>query len=86
MGALPISRSVYKGGWGAWELALRYSDLNLNGGEVQGGKLKIASVGLNWWLSPFFKIDVNYRHMWLDQMGAQENSDGILSRILLILE
>jgi phosphate-selective porin OprO and OprP len=35
-GQIKILDPVSKGGWGAWELTLRYSELNLNNGPYQG--------------------------------------------------
>jgi phosphate-selective porin OprO/OprP len=51
-------------GWGAWELAARYSYLNLNDGEgatrIQGGVLNGFTGGLNWYLNNALKIQFEY--------------------------
>ncbi len=85
-GPLPISRSVYSGGRGAWELAARWSELDMNDGLVDGGRSQIASLGVNWWLTPFFQFSINYRHIELDRLGTTGVSDGINTRITLLLE
>ncbi len=48
--------------------------------------MRIASLGLNWFLTPTFHVNGNYRHIWLDQDGVTGESDGMLWRIVLILE
>jgi phosphate-selective porin OprO/OprP len=35
-GFVPVSKSVFKGGWGEWEAVLRFSTLDLNDGSIQG--------------------------------------------------
>jgi phosphate-selective porin OprO/OprP len=59
-----------KGGWGAWEVAARYDELDLNDGDIQGGKQKIFTAGLSWYLNP------NTRWM-LDWVHAQEDNHDI---------
>lgn len=83
---IPISRTVYQNGKGAWELAARYSDIDLTDGLVKGGDMQIASLGLNWWLTQFFSLGVNYRYIWNTQEGLEGTSSGFMTRILLILE
>jgi phosphate-selective porin OprO/OprP len=51
-----------KGDWGAWEIAARYSYLDLDDSNVRGGKLWDASAGINWYLFPNARIMLNYVH------------------------
>lgn len=48
-----------KGGWGAWELVGRYSFVNLNSDDVQGGRLSMMTAGLNWYLHSHVKWRFN---------------------------
>jgi len=48
------------GGWGAFELALRYSYLDLQGGGIAGGIAGSVAAALNWYLYPNFRIMLNY--------------------------
>ena len=85
-GPVPVARSVYQGGWGAWEIAVRWSDLDLTDGAIDGGEMGILSLGLNWWLSPVFNVNFNYRHITLDRFGIEGTSSGFMGRVLLMLE
>jgi len=49
-----------KGGWGAWEVATGYDYLNLNSGDIQGGRASTAKVGLNWYPNSHTRIMLNY--------------------------
>jgi len=49
-----------KGPWGAVELLLRYSELDLNDGPIQGGKEHDVTLGANWYLTQHFKFQANY--------------------------
>jgi phosphate-selective porin OprO/OprP len=51
-----------------------------------GGKVDIWSAGLNWWLSPYLNVSLNYRYITLDRFGFEGNSQGFNSRLMLILE
>jgi len=86
LGSVPVSKSVYQNGWGAWEVSMRYSTLDLTDGPVDGGDMDVWSLGLNWWLSPFFSMSANYRHILNDRGGLSGEADGALVRISVILE
>jgi len=85
-GGVPVSRSVYQNGKGAWELAARWSNVNLNDGLVNGGDMDIASLALTWWATPFFSVNLNYRYIWNERHGLEDTSSGFNSRIILLLE
>jgi phosphate-selective porin OprO/OprP len=50
----------FHGGLGAWEVALRFSRLDLDDGDVDGGTLNDGSLGVNWYLNPNFRTSFNY--------------------------
>ena len=83
---LPVAKSVNRGGWGAWEVAARWSALDLSDGLVDGGEMKVFSLGLNWWLSSIFNVNFNYRWITLDRFGVEGDSSGFMSRVTLLLE
>lgn len=69
------------GTWGAFELAARYSRLDLNYrqgvlgtapllGAVRGGEQKIGTLGLNWYLNPSMRIMLDYQHVEIDRLSA----------------
>jgi phosphate-selective porin OprO/OprP len=46
--------------WGAFEIAARYSSLDLNDSPVLGGKGDNFTVGANWYLGNHWKLQANY--------------------------
>ena len=83
---LPVARPVNQGGWGATELAVRYSRLDLTDGTVDGGEMDILSLGINLWLNRWAQFGVNYRYILLDRFGIQGHSSGLNARLMLILD
>ncbi len=83
---IQVAKSVYQGGWGAWEVSTRYSTLDLTDGLIDGGEMDIWSLGLSWWLSPIFNVNMNYRYIENDQGGFSGESSGIMTRVMLVLE
>ena len=90
LGRVPIIRTVEQGGWGTWETAIRWSELDLNDRALEGGDLDVLSLGLNWYLNPVMTANINYRYITLDKADEFGNSlhgtsSGINTRIVLLL-
>jgi len=69
------------GTWGAFEVAARYSVIDLDwkpgitgsaksAEGIRGGEQKIASVGLNWYLNPDIRFMLDYQHVQIDRLNA----------------
>lgn len=54
------------GGWGAWEVAARYSYLDLDDDTINGGTQGIFSAGLNWYPAPMFRFMLDYSLVSVD--------------------
>ncbi len=48
--------------------------------------MQIATMGLNWWLTPFFSVNVGYKYIWNEKAGEKGESSGMLMRLILVLE
>lgn len=72
--------SLKKGTWGAWEVAARYSHLDLDQKrqEITGGILNDVTLGLNWYLTPNLRAMLNYVHTHRAGVG---HADGVQARV-----
>jgi phosphate-selective porin OprO/OprP len=57
-------------GMGAWELAARFDNLDLNDGGVSGGDVKTLSLGVNWYLNPNTKVQLDWVHAAIQDVGT----------------
>lgn len=60
-------------GSGAFELALRYSILDLNDGPVTGGTEQNATLGVNWYCGRNVRLMTNLMHAQTDSEGGNED-------------
>lgn len=80
-GQIKILNPVSAGGWGAWELAARVSEINLNDGgvlfaqplgvrpNIQGGRQTDLTLGLNWYPDSGIRFMAN----WVDVLQYSAN-------------
>jgi phosphate-selective porin OprO/OprP len=72
--------------FGAWQLGVRFSYVDLNDKSIQGGQVYDWTVGLNWFLNPNMKLQFNYivEHReapqdvvrgWINGLGIQAAYD-----------
>ena len=85
LGPVPVARSVYQNGKGAWEVAGRWSSIDLTDGAIDGGEMNILSAGINWWLTPTFMLNLNYRYITNDRLDLEGTASGAMLRLLLKL-
>jgi len=52
--------NIGEDGTGAWQLALRYTTIDLNDGMIDGGETDAMTVGLNWYPTPTLRFTANY--------------------------
>jgi phosphate-selective porin OprO/OprP len=63
-------------GPGAWEVAVRLSQVDLNDDGWTGGRNTDFTAGLNWYLTPHLRFTSNYIHaMPRDQAGVDSEAD-----------
>jgi phosphate-selective porin OprO and OprP len=62
--------------WGAWQVAARFSRLDLNSASIHGGILDDVTAGVNWYLNPVMRITVNYIWAHQEQYGDSNVVEG----------
>jgi len=68
-GRVSPRKNFGNGGAGAIELAARYSVMNLNDHDLQGGKMSNLTFGVNWYLNPVYRISLNYVRADISELG-----------------
>ena len=65
-------KSNWGDGGGAWEIAGRFSTIDLNDGAIQGGEQDDFTLALNWYLNPTTRLMLNYVHADVDGSGEAD--------------
>lgn len=63
-------------GWGAWQVAARYSYLDLSNGNITGGDERNWTLGLVWWWNSHARMQFNYIHAEIDDRGPIDGYTG----------
>jgi phosphate-selective porin OprO/OprP len=81
-GRLRPQNPAGQGGSGAWEVAARYSTLDLDDG-IQGGTEENVTVGLNWYVNAYTRFMLNYVSASAEKDGGETDVDIIQVRAQL---
>ena len=81
-------------GWGAWEVAFRYSMMDLNDqfaltsdtkgstAGAEGGYSQVYTAGLNWYPNSNVRLELNYLHGDINRTAAEESKTTSLYALL----
>jgi phosphate-selective porin OprO/OprP len=64
---------------GAWQVGLRYDWLDLNSGAINGGQNQDMTLGLNWFLNPNARIQLNYVGSWINNAASATYAGTVFS-------
>ena len=84
-GFIPVRKSVFKGGWGEWEAVLRFSSLDLNDGDVKGGKFWRITPMINWYMSKVLRMEFIYGYGELDRYNLTGTLQIFQARIQFLI-
>jgi phosphate-selective porin OprO/OprP len=73
-GGISPKAVVGRGGLGAWQLAARYSSVDLNDHEIEGGQADSVTVGINWFPTSTLRFSGNYINV-LDNDGGTHHGE-----------
>jgi phosphate-selective porin OprO/OprP len=69
-----------EGGMGAWEVAGRYSTVDLSDGDADGGEEDNVTLALNWYLNPNTRVMFNYVFIDVDSPDVDDDASAALMR------
>lgn len=82
-GFVTVQKPVTKKGWGTWEGVLRLSSLNLNDGDIRGGKFWRLTPMVNWYMTQKVRLEFIYGYGVLDRYSLAGNVQFFQTRLQL---
>ncbi|MDP1625821.1 MAG: porin [Parvibaculum sp.] len=73
--------SLKGGGAGAWEIATRFSTIDLNDDALRGGSQDNYTAALNWYPNEYIRVGVDYVRFDAERNGITTEGDAVVSRI-----
>ncbi|MBX3489032.1 porin [Parvibaculum sp.] len=73
--------SLKGGGAGAWEIAARFSTIDLNDGALLGGSQDNYAFGLNWYPNDNIRVGLNYVRIDAERAGVTTEADAVVTRV-----
>jgi phosphate-selective porin OprO/OprP len=72
--------SLTDGGMGAWELGVRYSQVDLDDAGISGGDMGAWTGAVNWHLNPNVRLMFNYVFALVDRNGLEGDAHAFQTR------
>jgi phosphate-selective porin OprO/OprP len=85
LGHVPVKKTVFKGGPGAIEGVLRLTNMDLDGGNILGGKIWRITPMFNWYMSTDVRFELGYGYSVLDRFGIKGGTHIFQTRLQLTL-
>ena len=63
-------------GWGAWQIAGRFSRGDFSDQNIDGGVGQSFSFALNWWWNPYARMQFNYINGAISQRNTNNSGGG----------
>ena len=82
-GVIPEKNFLSGGGPGAWEVAARYSYLNMDRGNLpaSANRMQDMTIGVNRYLNPNLRVSGNYVRSWVDGPATDGAADIFMLRL-----
>jgi len=81
--AVSPAKTVFEGGPGAWEAVLRVSYIDLDGGNLSGGRFWRVTPMVNWHLSDNLRLELAYGYGELNRFDLTGGTQFFQSRLQL---
>ena len=80
-GMVSPEKSLFDGGWGAWEAVFKVTYSDFDDLRFEGGKFWRVTPMLNWYLSDFLRLELAYGYGELDRFGITGETQFLHGRL-----